>query len=353
MPHEHNVEGNSSFSEGVQVVWDTVSGDALKKCPQYYKYTIRDGWTRKGTNPHLLFGLVTHSAFETYEKSKIAGLSHDEALREALRYALAETGSRKDVAKCLNKRCGATRPLIVEMPTEQVICHVCGGGAFRNTKNCFLPWESDNPNKNRENLVRTIIWYLDNYKDSSERTLILEDGSPAVEVWFRIELPIKTPSGKSYVLSGHIDKIIEYAGGKWFRDLKTTKSTISSDFFTKFSPNNQMSQYTLAGKVVFDEPLMGGIIDAAQVAVTFSKFQRGFVERTKAQMDEWLHDMQFWIKLAEKYVEADHWPKNDNACHNYGGCDFRDICNKDPSLRDQFLRTYFERRPWNPLEERK
>ena len=97
---------------------------------------------------------------------------------------------------------------------------------------------------------------------------------------------------------------------------------------------------------------MGGIIDAAQVAIDFTKFQRGFVDRTKGQMEEWLADIQFWIKQAERYAEEDYWPMNDTACHHYGGCDFRGICNKDPSMREQFLRSHFEKRRWDPLEKR-
>ena len=28
------------------------------------------------------------------------------------------------------------------------------------------------------------------------------------------------------------------------------------------------------------------------------------------------------------------------------------ICDKDPSIREQFLRTHFKKRVWNPLEKR-
>lgn len=352
MATEANVEGNPSFSSGVQVVWDTVSSGALKKCPRYYQLAIREGWSPKGTNPHLLFGLVTHAAFEAYEKARAAGEDHDEGIRQALRYALNRTGTRKDAAQCLNPKCGAFRDFIKETPTQQLICYHCNGTSFRNHKNVFVPWMSDDKNKNRYTLARTIVWYLDHYVESAEETVILEDGSPALEVWFRLELPIRTEAGAAYVLTGHIDKLVRYNGNLWFRDLKTTKSTIGSDYFDRYSPDNQMSQYTLGGQVVFDEQLMGGIIDAAQIAINFTKFQRGFVDRTKAQMEEWLGDIQFWLKMAEHFAKEDYWPMNDTACHHYGGCQFRGICNKDPSIREQFLKSHFERQVWNPLEKR-
>lgn len=360
MKPEANVEGNSSFAKivtenatyWVQIVWDTVSTGALKKCPRYYQLAIREGWNPKGTNPHLLFGLVCHSALEVYEKARFAGTTHEESVYEAVRHALHRTGEYKKAAQCLNPKCGAFRDFIEDVPEGSLFCYHCNGSSFRNYENKFVPWMSDDKNKNRYTLVRTVVWYLDHYAESAEETVVMEDGSPAVEVWFRIELPIKSPSGKKYFLTGHIDKLVRYNGGLWFRDLKTTKSTLYSDYFDRYSPDNQMSQYNLGGQVVLDEPLMGGIIDAAQIAINFTKFQRGFVDRTKAQTEEWLGDIQHWIKLAEHYASEDYWPMNDTACGHYGGCEFRGICNKDPSIREQFLKSHFEKRPWNPLEKR-
>jgi hypothetical protein len=41
---------------------------------------------------------------------------------------------------------------------------------------------------------------------------------------------------------------------------------------------------------------------------------------------------------------------NDAACMMYGGCPFRDVCGKDPSVRQEFLETLFDRAPMrNPL----
>jgi hypothetical protein len=36
----------------------------------------------------------------------------------------------------------------------------------------------------------------------------------------------------------------------------------------------------------------------------------------------------------------------------YGGCPYREICNKDESVRDRFLESNFKERDWNPLEVR-
>ena len=231
-------------------------------------------------------------------------------------------------------------------------CYTCNSQNLK-TEEKFFPWQSDDKYKNRANLIRTIVWYLDHYKDSEEKTVILADGTPAVELWFRFELPLKSKAGESFFLTGHIDRLVELAGAFWFFDIKTSKNTISSDFFDKFSPDNQMSFYNAGGKVTLDKPLMGGVIDAIQVAVGFTRCQRGIIQQTPGLMEEWIKDIQYWIKQAEGYAEDNYWPRNDKACHNYGGCDFRGICNKDPAIRKTFLETHFKRKLWDPLKERK
>ncbi len=107
-----------------------------------------------------------------------------------------------------------------------------------------------------------------------------------------------------------------------------------------------MSTYSYAGKVCFDEELKGVIIDAAQIAVSFSRFQRGIVARSPDQLNEWYAELGYWFEQAERYARDQVWPKNDKNCFR---CDFRKICSKAPSVREQWLKADFTKRLWNPL----
>jgi hypothetical protein len=156
-------------------------------------------------------------------------------------------------------------------------------------------------------------------------------------------------AGQPYLLCGHLDRVVEFGGQKYVMDRKTTGSSPTPHYFDGFAPDNQMSIYTLAARVQFSTPVAGVIIDAAQVAVGFTRFQRGFTYRTEAQLEEWLADFRFWTAQAEGFAEAGHWPMNDKSCGMYGGCTFRKICSKSPEVRERFLESDFERRPWNPL----
>lgn len=341
----------------IQFSWDSTSLGWLKTCPRLYFYSMIEGWRAKGTGVHLKFGQLYHSALELYDKARLGQiqayegnepiegepgpLDHENALRMVVHRALIDTWSYPAPPSYEGEDIGLPGP-----------------------------WTSDHPAKNRETLIRSVIWYLDNFKDDPAATLILANGKPAVELSFRMELDwgpkadtqIKSqqPSMKPgdeyryqpYILSGHLDRVVEFGGQKYVMDRKTTGSSPTPHYFDGFAPDNQMSIYTLAARVQFSTPVAGVIIDAAQIAVGFTRFQRGFTYRTEAQLEEWLSDARYWFAQAEGFAEAGYWPMNDRSCGMYGGCTFRKICSKSPEVRERFLESDFERKPWNPLASR-
>jgi len=341
------LEGNASFSQvisGLQIAWDTVSLGYLKDCPRKYYLHIIEGWQPK-TSVHLFFGLLVHSACEAYDHARCEGKGHDEGIRLAIRACLEQSGKYINVHICND--CGREH-----YDKAPVMCLRCNSEDIKKDVNRWFPWESDDKNKNLKNLVRTVVWYLEHYKKSTDKVVTLSDGSPAVELWFRFELDKITPDGQPYMLTGHLDKLVDFAGKRWFRDIKTTKNTLNKNYFKGFSPDNQMSFYFAGGKIALSEPIVGGIIDGAQVAVNFTAFQRGFIDRTDAQLNEWLRDTKIWLSFAESLAIDSYWPMNDKSCHHYGGCPFRDVCSKDPDSRTMFLKTRFIRRSWDPLKKR-
>lgn len=133
----------------------------------------------------------------------------------------------------------------------------------------------------------------------------------------------------------------------------TTKYTLAPKFFADFNPNTQMSMYTFMGQSILSSPIKGVIIDAAQIAVGFTRFERGFTHRTKGELNEWFDDAMYIIETARHATREKFFPKNTSACGNYGGCEFRHICGRDPEHREKFLRADFIKKPMlNPLEKR-
>lgn len=346
----------------VQFAWDSISLSWLKTCPRLYQYSMIEGWRAKGTGVHLKFGKLYHSALEFYDKLRLPrpddphghwgpdAYDHDNALREVVLQVLHDTW---DYDKCHACEDGRARD-------TGYICLTCKGSGKMNGHS----WASDHPAKNRETLIRSVIWYLDHFKDDPAATLILANGKPAVELSFRMELDwgpkaattykngYAVDLGQPYILSGHLDRVVEFGGQKYVMDRKTTGSSPTPHYFDGFAPDNQMSIYTLAARVQFSTPVAGVIIDAAQIAVGFTRFQRGFTYRTETQLEEFLTDAHYWFAQAEGFAQAGYWPMNDRACGMYGGCTFRKVCSKSPEVRERFLESDFERKPWNPLQNR-
>lgn len=265
-----------------QFAWDSTSLGLLKECPRKYYYTIIEGWRWRGESVHLRFGILYHAALELYDRARAEGESHESALYTAVERTLRDTWDN---------------------------------GA---------PWSPEHSSKNRFTLIRSIIYYLDEFRDDAAQTVILANGKPAVELSFQFNV------GEGVLLCGHLDRLVNFQGDVFVMDRKTTGHTITQQYFAQYSPHNQMSLYTLGGQIVYYVPVRGVIIDAAQIAVGFTRFQRGMTYRTSAQLDEWLADFHIWRGIAWTFAEKGNWPMNDKSCFNYGGCPFMSVCSRDP-----------------------
>lgn len=307
---------NSAFSPdiyGLQIAWDSTSLGTLKECPRKYQYSLIEGWQPRETSVHLWFGNLYHKALEGYDHARSWGHSHEEAQQYALFICLTQTWD------------------------------------FKKKRAISF----DSPNKTRETLVRSVLWYLEQFgENDSCQTVQLANGKPAVELSFRIPLEHLAPTGQSYILCGHLDRLVTFQEQYYVLDRKTSGHQIDDRFFQSFSPSNQMQIYHLGGQLVLQSPTRGIIIDGAQIAVSFTRFKRGIIQYTSAQNEEFYQELGVWFGLAASFAEANFWPKNEKSCSNYGGCPFLSICSKPPSIREDWLKAAFFQRVWNPLVAR-
>ena len=319
---------NSSFSKilpTLQLAFDSTSMGNLETCPQLYEYINVLGYTPPGTNAHLKWGLEYHASLEAFDRSVAKGLSYNDSLFAAVKTALVNTWDFK----------------------------------------LSRPWVSDHPLKNRLTLIRSVIWYLDQFRDDPIQTVIFPDGTPAVEKSFRFDPGIVSLStGENFIICGHLDRIGKLHQRFFILDRKTTKGAIGTSYFKKYTPDTQMQTYDLAGTMVFFEEMAGIIIDVAQVGVNFTRFARGQVNYDTSLREEHLQHLQDYLRLAETYAKNNHWPMNKKACNayssynqdfdtwNHEGCPFRDVCSSPKNMRQQLLETFFEKKIWDPLQVR-
>ena len=289
-----------------QVWWDNSSLQLLRTCPRKYYYAIVLGLRPARANPHLTYGLLYHSALE-YNDHLIAEGVRDLRLRARL---------------------------------------VC-----RRVLEISWGWNSDHKLKNRPNLVRAVMAYVDHFRNDAAKTLILKSGKPAVELSFRFEIDLHGPGGR-YGLCGHLDRIAEFDGKNYILDRKTTARSWVTNYIDSFKPSGQMQQYTAGGQIVFEPKIEGALIDAVYISANLDDFGRFAVTYTKAQMEEWLDNTKYYIKTAEQYHSAEKWPMNIEACHMYEGCVFRKVCGRDPAVREHWIKADYTVDRWDPLVTR-
>ena len=322
----------------IQFAWDSTCLGLIKTCPRLYQYTMIDGYVGKGESIHLRFGQEYHQALQDYDIARAEGIDHEDAIHSSISELVRRTH-------------------------DWSVDETVKPGKY----------------KNRQTLVSLVVDYLDHYVDDPAETYIKSDGKPAVELSFRFELDwgpkaglgqrcifgedlkegevLVTNNEQPYLLCGHMDRVVSFNDQLFVMDHKTTITTPSQYYFDQYEPHNQMTLYTIAGQVVLNAPIKGVIVRAAQILLDKEhRFVSGFTLRTPDQLDEWMNDLRLHLERAEEYATRGYWPMNDTSCDKFGGCKFRGVCSKSPSVRHIYLNSDFEQLPreeiWSPLRSR-
>jgi len=302
-------EENTAFTNAVQFAWDSTSINLWKTCPRKYLYTIIKGYVPRTVPPPLAFGIHFHTLLQTWHELLEAGIPKDVALMRVTRLAglLGETLPPGDTART------------------------------------------------KETLVRTVVWYLDQYWNDSAITVRRSNGKPACEYHF--QLPFMTYKGQTVYICGHIDRLVKWQGQTFVMDYKSTKYALDNRFFEGFKPSVQIALYVTACHLIASStsdlpPANGAIIDGIQLGVNFSRFARQIIPYSLEEINEYIEELQASIKQAMDASEEGIFIPNETACNNYSGCHFKDICSKPAARREKFLEGTFKKRTWNPLKPR-
>jgi len=134
------------------------------------------------------------------------------------------------------------------------------------------------------------------------------------------------PNGRRF--GGRFDQILEWNGKLWIRDFKTV-SRMGKTYGEQFEPNNQMTGYVWAAQELSGRRVEGVIIDVCYNTKNLGpEFYEFLTTRTTAHIDRWTETVEAEIEEIDNYYKADHFPMRTGACHDFGGCYFRDACKK-------------------------
>lgn len=309
----------------LQYAWDSVSLSNAMACWRRYYYNIILGLQPKGPSRAIAleFGIAFHLGLEFFHKKRAEGMGYDDATHAAI-YDLTREATYQGL------------PTGEEVEDERPD-DADDGITYRNSKV-----------RTRYHLLRALVWYFEHYRDDPAETLILSNNKPAVEVSFRLPIPVEV-EGVEVLLCGHIDRAVNYAGSLYVADYKTSKS-LSRQFFADFELSHQLTGYTLAGQAIFEKPVNGAIIDGIALQVGAAQFGRKVITKTSGQIDEYLETVQNTVDEAARHHAAGDYPMNTSACYF---CQYKELCSKPPEFRNNYISMQFNKKSaWNPLDNR-
>lgn len=365
-----------------QIVWDATSLRTLQECAAKYHMKHVDGWMAPDISMDLEFGQAIGAGLETFYREIIENATdHDTALRRAIRAVLSATwddvanlprmGRFVRVWRCLGlekyknekgnwARCpyshkGKHYPAPRPSPCS---CGSTTAEAWR--------WFPFHAAKDRVQLIRALVWYAEEAKTGALRPISLgsvverapENAPEVVKHTAAVELPFLVPftqiGGVQYWLCGWWDAVKQLGGpdGPAFvTDYKTTRHTLSSDYWAGWQPNTQVDLYDLVASKFAPIPVEGVAIEAIQVGCDrngegWVRFGYRNYTRTPGQRLEVAREIMTYLGMAASYAQVGYWPMNRASCKL---CEFKAVCNLPAEQRPHYLAEHFVRGRWNPL----
>lgn len=236
--------------------------------------------------------------------------------------------------------------------------------AIREREGATLPLESDK--RSIEKGLLLLQAYAEKWKNAPYEVMRSPSGIPYVEIGFRLFL--MEWRGRPVLLCGLIDSILrsKIDGQPYVDELKTTTKALST-FVRQAKPNHQVTLYDYAVTELFGIKPTGAIWDAVYLSSRQPNskgkthwersgikldedFSRTITTRSVQDHDDMLFDLRnaaiTFLTWRERDAEQ-HWPRNTSQCHNYGGCQFADVCisRNNTQIKSNFF-TKYEWRPW-------
>jgi hypothetical protein len=384
----------SKSTPGLQLVWDATSLRALMECPRKYQLGFVEAWRAPG-GTDVTFGGLFASALEAGWKARAAGASYEEAQFVAVKWALLNSGERVTVTDG-NDVIDPAYPNGIWVPwggSYQTVWHCLGDvKGFKNAKGNAAKcpyshkgkwfegtapascgrcggttetsrrWFPLSPTKNRNSLIRCVVWYweemIERGRGGNTIDVIdpkLMNNIPAVEI------PFVIPSGywttgptvarDQFLICGRLDGVKNWGGTdeNYITDNKTTGKALNDAYWRGYSPDVQVDIYDLAGSIILPQLKLSGVmIEAAQVGAEFARFGVRTFRRSEREREEFHKELGYWLARAEEYATKAHWPRNRSSCRM---CNFNELCLKDDATRNEMLQAKFIKHPWNPLRD--
>lgn len=283
--------------------WNIIDATKVKtfmRCPRLYFYQYVLGWKSARPNLNLIYGEAVHAALEH----------------------LFEHGHTEDQL----------------LPAYNKFLEI-----YRADFDSSL--DSDNAPKDPTNFMQVLSRYLlDNQRFNTTETIYIEGRenrtagivgtvpiNETTEMHFKMDAIVRDPGGRIMAIEHKTAWAGAFSGknkDSWCKQWQTS---------------TQVATYLHALYCMFDAAEVDGVlINGISPAKGENKFVQVRVTKTYAMLNAWLADVNYWVDLLahnfrllaeatpdDTYMSA--FPRNDQACGDFGGCPMIDFCSCWPN----------------------
>lgn len=280
---------------------------AYRNCPQEFKNAYVERLRLKGESVHLIAGAAFAKGIEVVRSCYYEhGMSPEDSLAEGLKALVIEYGD-------------------FECPEGE--------------------------NKTLPRMMGALEYYFENYPLPTDRAQVKKIGNRwGVEFSFAIPLPYKHPeTGQPILFAGRSDAIVDYAGGTYLCDEKTTKQ-LGATWSKQWDLRAQFTAYAWALQHQLGITPAGSLIRGVSILKTKYETQEAVVGQPAWKIKRWEDEMHRTMQAMLRDYAAGDWGYDlGEACNHYGGCAFKTLCNApDP---EPWINTYYEHNDWSPLDK--
>lgn len=207
-----------------------------------------------------------------------------------------------------------------------------------------------NSAKTKERMLGALDFYFANYPLDTDlaQPARLPGGKLGIEYSFAQPLPCLNPqTGEPIIFAGRSDMIVEFAGGIYILDDKTT-SSLGPSWSDQWEMRGQFTGYSWAARETGIK-VAGTLIRGVSILKTKYETQQVNTYRADFEIDRWLTQTVRDIERMRQMWAEGYWDSNlDESCNSYGGCPFKTSCKSADPM--PWLETDFEQRVWDPLQ---
>lgn len=298
----------------------------IQTCLRKAKYSLHDRWRSRTAALPLIFGLAVHKALEVFYT-----------------YPGSERTLPRDFDDVLPLLADGHEPPEQNFLYDAALAFVRAGEQLR-----MLP-DTD------KRSLQSGLWMLGCYFKTYLNDIYVihrDEHGPVVERGFSTEL--LDSADMRIELFGTIDFVLRnVATGELLPGDHKTTSMLGGDFLNRIRPNHQYTGYLIGAQRALGLTTSNFLVNGLQVkSRPLTKrggppnFTRQITTRTE---EDFLEFKQAVVFACTNYVtasEEDVWPLGHvDACANYGGCPYLDVCSAPNQLRSNILEAKFNREP--------